>query len=470
MSFSRLGITVLPEYVQSEGVEQVSEILSDRLSATSVTTSPYVAAPANPGEGHREPPSDGGAGKGRLLDRPLWGKREVWMTAACSFKPDFSLYEGLRYSPPQTNELTQHHGAIVGSFLDAAKDRGMNTWMQIQAAIPPCHRVQFGGPVEEDECRMPDGRSVSGRVDRNASLASKNLRSYMRAFVRDLCRAYPQVDGFKFDWPEYPVYQFESLFFDFNNEAARFAPGLGLNFEQVRQGCTEVLNDLSNGVMRQKRLDFDDTESFLGSLFAAYPVLQELIALRTAIVTDYARFLRETLDEIDNGRRKIFLQCFPPPLNRATGFDLGTVSSHCDVIGAKLYTMHWPLIELNYIQWLSRRVDIAPVEIASAVSSVLQLSPRQPRDMDTIRYPEPHENHPCATQDLVDKLTVARGELSHDTPLVAISHAYGPLPDFLRRLEAARQGAQGNVHINRYCYMSDEKLDALSALAKRQGT
>ncbi len=88
MTFSQLGITVLPEYVQSEGVTDVVEILADRMGATSVTTSPYVAAQAAPGEGNREPPIDGGAGKGRLLDRPLWGQREVWMTAACSFNPN----------------------------------------------------------------------------------------------------------------------------------------------------------------------------------------------------------------------------------------------------------------------------------------------------------------------------------------------------------------------------------------------
>ena len=40
MNFSELGITVLPEYIQSEGVAGIIEILDDRLGATSVTTSP----------------------------------------------------------------------------------------------------------------------------------------------------------------------------------------------------------------------------------------------------------------------------------------------------------------------------------------------------------------------------------------------------------------------------------------------
>ena len=470
MTFSQLGITVLPEYVQSEGVPGVVEILADRIGATSMTTSPYVAEPAKPGEGNREPPIDGGAGKGRLLDRPLWGQREVWMTAACSFKPHDALYEGLTYRPPAVNELTEQHGAVVASFLDATKARGLETWMQIQAAIPPCHRVQFGGPVAEDECLMPDGQPVSGRVDRNASLASDNLRRYMKAFLTDLCDAYPQVDGFKFDWPEYPVYQFESLLFDFNEAAARFAPPLGLDFENMRKGCLGFLAELSNGSVRRKRIALDDPDSFRESLMDTYPVLGELIAFRTAIVTDYARFLRETVDEITGAGRRIFLQCFPPPLNVATGFDFRSVSKHCDVIGTKLYTMHWPLIEANYVRWLSERIDVSPAMIASAVSKVLRLSPNTQRNVNEIRYPEPHEPHPCATEDLLAKLKAARREVPEDTSFVAIAHAYGPLQDFERRLEAAREGAEGAVHINRFCYMSDDKIEAISKLANRSGS
>ena len=464
MSFSELGITVLPEYIQSEGVAGIIEILDDRLGATSVTTSPYVAAAAKCGEGNREPPLDGGAGKKRLLDRPLWGQREIWMTAACSFKPELSLYEDLQYGPPRTNDLTHRQGSIVGTFLETAKERGLETWMQIQAAIPPCHRVQFGGPNEADECRLPDGSSVRGRVDRNASLASPHLRSYMRAFIKDLCRAYPQVDGFKFDWPEYPVYQFESLFFDFNSHAAGFAPALGLNFEGLRKGCLEFLQKLSQADVRQKQLAFEDADSFCKSLFASYPVLGDLIKFRTALVTDYARFLRETVDEVSNGQRRIFLQCFPPPLNLASGFDFSSTSPYCDVIGTKLYTMHWPMIERNYLKSLERHIDIPPARIASAISSVLRLSPRQFREVTDIKYPEPHEDHPCATNDLIEKLQEARGKVSPDTRLVAIAHAYGPLEDFTRRLEAARVGANGAVHINRFCYLSDQKISAIAKL------
>ena len=464
MKLNELGITVLPEYIQSEGVDRVIETLADGAGATNVTTSPYVAAASTPGVGHREPPIDGGAGKARLLDRPLWGKREVWMTASSSFLPQSALYQGIPYDPPEPGPLTEKEGPIIGTFLNAAKARGLRTWLQIQAAIPPCHRVQFGGAAEGDHCLLPDGSRVTSRVDGNASLASEDLRAYMRAFLTDLCRAYPQVDGFKFDWPEYPVYQFESLFFDFNPAAARFAAPLGFDFEQLRLGCLAFLTDLSNGTVRRKRVTLDDPVSFRESLVAAYPVLGDLIAFRSAIVFDYAKFLRDTLDEASYGRCQSFLQCFPPPLNIATGFDFSNMAAQCDVIGVKLYTMHWPLIEANYIRWFASRTDFHPDRVADTLSAVLRLSTRAPRRSQDIRYPEPDEDHTCTTADLVQKLQSARQEVSQGAHMVGIAHGYGPTEDFLRRLKATAAGAEGAVHINRFCYLSNEKIAVIAPL------
>ena len=119
------GITVMPEYVQAEGVEAVLDRVADLAGATSVTTSPYVVAVASEGVGHREPPADAEAGRKRLLDRPLWGMRELWMNAASSFAPDLARYRGLAYRPPETDATTEADGPVVGAFLDAAGGRGL---------------------------------------------------------------------------------------------------------------------------------------------------------------------------------------------------------------------------------------------------------------------------------------------------------------------------------------------------------
>ena len=113
---------------------------------TAIATSPYVMEPAPDGEGGREPPADGGAGQVRLLDRALWGRRELWARTAPSFVADRTLYEGLRYQPEAPTDLTRSEGPKVGAFIAAAKARGLEVFLQVQAAIPPGYRVQFGGP------------------------------------------------------------------------------------------------------------------------------------------------------------------------------------------------------------------------------------------------------------------------------------------------------------------------------------
>ena len=70
-----LGVTVLPEYIQSEGVGGVLDNLVEKVGANAVATSPYLMEEADHKTGNREPPVDAGAGAVRLLDRPLFGKR-----------------------------------------------------------------------------------------------------------------------------------------------------------------------------------------------------------------------------------------------------------------------------------------------------------------------------------------------------------------------------------------------------------
>ncbi len=459
MSDPDLGITVMPEYAQSEGVDRVLDNIHGLARAGSLTTSPYVAALSPEGVGHREPPSDGGLGKKRLLDRQLWGQRELWMTAAPSFRPNPAFYEGLSYRPPEPDALTDDQGAVVGQLVDAAKARGMEVWMQIQAATPPCYRVQFGAPTAQDEPLLPSGKPRPGRVDRNASLASSALRDYVRAITRDLCRAYPQIDGLKYDWPEYPVYHFDALFFDFNPAMAPHAARLGLDLNQLAKETQTFLAELGNGAVRRKAIALDDFGSFRESLLAAYPCLGDLVALRRAVVTDFASFLRETVDEASDGKCRLFLHAFPPPLNIATGLAPAAVAPHCDAIGVKFYTMHWPLIEADYLDALATRGDFSPVAVARALSRLLCLSPDQPRQVADIRYPEPQEAHAAGNAAIRHKIDTAR-TAAGATPVWGMSHGYGPTDDVMRRFRAL---GKGPVQMNRYAYLSDEKLAALGA-------
>jgi hypothetical protein len=53
-----LGVTVMPEWFQCEGIESVLDKLQSA-GATALVTSPYLMRAVAPGEGAREPPPDG---------------------------------------------------------------------------------------------------------------------------------------------------------------------------------------------------------------------------------------------------------------------------------------------------------------------------------------------------------------------------------------------------------------------------
>src|SRR5438105_11194733 len=243
-----VGITVLPEFLQVEGVDPVLDNLVMKARANAVTTSPYVMEVADERTGVREPPDDAGAGAVRLLDRPLWGKRELFVRTAPSFVPSKQLYAGLRYQPAEPNDLTSRDGHVVHDFIRAAQSRHLKVYLQVQAAIPPGYRVQFGGPTDDDRPRLPDGRLPPKRLAKNGSLGSKHISEYTQALIRDLCRVYPDIDGIRFDWPGYPPYLLDDFFLDFSEPARVAAERLGFDFDRMRRDGLALYEKFHGGL------------------------------------------------------------------------------------------------------------------------------------------------------------------------------------------------------------------------------
>jgi hypothetical protein len=72
-------------------------------------------------------------------------------------------------------------------------------------------------------------------------------------------------------------------------------------------------------------------------------------------------------------------------------------------------------------------------------------------------YPEPEEPHPVGVRAMQRKIEQAKSEAGK-TPVYAMAHGYGPADDFRRRFAAAWQVSPAGVWVNRYGYLSDEKL------------
>ena len=463
-----LGVTVMPEWFQCEGIEAVLDNLQ-AAGASALVTSPYLMRIVAAGEGAREPPPDGEAGGVRPLDRPLWGKRETWVSTAPAWVHQLSRYEGLRYQPSAPGELTLAQPEFMDRVIEKASARGMQVYLQVMAASPPGYRVQFSGAVLQDQCRGPDGQLHPDRVDRNASLASPQVHAYGAALLAELAERYPRVSGFRIDWPEYPPYDLRSALFDFSEHGQRAIAQQGADPQDLANQLTLALQSWQRiavqssadgvAVLGQRLADagWDDWLRLDGPARALW-------ASKRASVGQMLSAYRRSLDAVSGPRRLLEPQVFPQPMSTWSGFAWESLPTQCDAVGVKLYTMHWPMIARYWARDLVGRSDGPAADVLTQfLFQWMGLGPGL--DAAALRYPPPDTDHPVGEQAQVEKLRTARAQAGL-TPVIAFAHSYGPDSDFMRRLMLAAQavgepGGSGRLWVNRYGYLSPSKLAAL---------
>ena len=263
--------------------------------------------------------------------------------------------------------------------------------------------------------------------------------------------SYPQLDGFKFDWPEIPAYHSRR----FSSTSTRRRSGLrrrrdsSRNTASGRVGIPGRSRD-GRGVRPTKNCA-RRRRCVQAKPFFLLSDPRRSGGVQTEIVRDFTVFLKQTVDDASGGTKAVFLQCFPPPLNVATGFDFATVGAQCDMVGVKCYTMHWPLIERNFLPGPGRQNGFRTVRHRKSVERPCSGFPRGAEGkLKNIRYPEPHEPHPAPSPSLSQKMKVAKAALPQTTRMCGITHGYGPIDDVMRRFDAVASGADGSVHVNRY--------------------
>lgn len=462
-----LGVTVMPEWFQCEGIEAVLDNLQS-VGATALVTSPYLLSIANPGEGAREPPPDGEAGGVRPLDRALWGRHETWVRTAPSLTHDLSRYAGLRYQPSPAGALTQAHPELMDHILDRARARGLQVYLQVMAASPPGYRVQFSGAVAQDQCRGPDGQLHPDRVDRNASLASPHVHAYGAALLAELAERYPQATGFRIDWPEYPPYDLRSALFDFSEHGQQAIAAQGADPQALGRELTEALNRwrqvatqwaAAGAQVVRDRLRDEGWDEWLDAQGPA----RALWASKRASVQQMLQAYRKALDGVPGQRRLLEPQVFPQPLSTWSGFAWDALSGTSDAVGLKLYTMHWPMIARYWARDLiGTSQGPAADHLTQALFQWMGMGMAPPSQLV---YPPPDTDHPVGEQAQADKLRTAQQQAGN-TPVIGFTHSYGPDGDFIRRFRLAARtvcapGGSGRLWINRYGYLSDSKLSLL---------
>jgi hypothetical protein len=424
--------------------------------------------PADAETGSREPPIDAGAGGVRLLDRTLWGRRELFVRTAPSYAPNRGLYRGLRYQPSEATELTRKQGPAIQSFIRAAQARHLKVYLQVQAAIPPGYRVQFGGPQPDDRPLLPDGRSPSQRLANNGSLASPHIIAYHCALLQDLVKAYPDINGIRVDWPEYPPYFLDDAFYDFGPHAEAAASRLGFDFERMRRAASALYQKLHGGLSNQDLIPWAEADGGrfrLLHLLKDQPALLDWIRFKSILVEELIAAFRKALDK----RYELVPNAFPPPWTLASGLDFERVGRHASAISVKLYTMHWPVMLRFYGDALQRaNPNLDDKLLARALVRWLDIA--DDAGLSALRdytYPEPDQPHPVGARAQTRKIVEAQ-IAAGSTPVYALAHGYGPLDDFRRRIEIAWRASRHGVWINRYGYLSDAKLEAVRQVCAKE--
>lgn len=463
-----LGVTVMPEWFQCEGIGPVFDRVQ-ALGASAIATSPYVMAMAPRGEGGREPPADGEAGVVRPLDRELWGERELWVRTAPAFEHDMSRYAGLRHQPSPPSELTRREGPLFDRMLEEAQRRGIDVFLQVMAASPPGYRVQFSNAVIQDQCQGPDGAPHTARVDRNACLASAHVVAYLATLLTELAQRYPGVAGFRLDWPEYPPYDFRGALFDFNPAMQAEMAGAGHDPATVAAGVTMWAARLRRAAQAASVGGPSVVCDALrgagwSALFSDDGPLAPLFAAKRRAALGLLVAARRALDATPGPRRRLEPQAFPPPFHRISGFPLEVLAGIADRVGIKLYTMHWPMLARYWARdLLDGAGGVAEDNVTAAVAALFGLTDRLAEDGNDLRYPPPQTPHPVGIQAQRAKLDAARKEAGA-VPVVAFVHTYGPATDVVARYRiAAASGLP--LWLNRYGYLSDAKLAALRSPA-----
>lgn len=148
--------------------------------------------------------------------------------------------------------------------------------------------------------------------------------------------------------------------------------------------------------------------------------------------------------------------------------DFARNAALCDAISVKLYGMHWAMILRFYgDQLLAANPSLDPRLLSQTLVRLLDIADEseQLANLSDYRYPGPNEPHPIGKRAQIRKIERAQREAGA-TPIHVLAHGYGPLDDFRSRIETACEAGEHGFWVNRYGYLSDQKLDAIGAVSR----
>lgn len=443
---SFLGVFVPALYLQSEGIERVLDSLAE-LGANAVCYEPILGRPGG-GRNSVRYPDLHADGFERLLDRPLWSRRELLV----------QTYDGIEGAVPPDLPGADCLERAVGE----ARARGLSTHMMLSP-------LAAGG---RDATLRPRRLDAVGRpwpeVAVLACPSSPAARRLAVANVQATLRRFAALDGLVLDWTEYPAYALHDAFACICHDCRTMAADLGLPWDSIIDDLNSTWQRLSELVPRDLRL----ARRIAGSAAEAISLLSHrpgwfaLLRLKAASVASLHAIIRDTLDDAGGRAMSLTSRGWAPPWNLISGMDYRDVSRHCDVVAPKLFTFDFAAMPRWYGRVLtSLNPTLADADVLDALVEIMDLpDDRNPRRFADYQIPGPRRRHPIQPASLVVRVERVVDEVSGASRVRPIVHPGVPAAQLKEIIAAMRDTTSDGIWVNHYGYLSDRKLRILAEM------
>ena len=454
-----LGVFVPTVYLQDEGIERVLDGLI-AAGTRAIAIEPTIGRETAGSVGSRFPDLHVD-GFERILDRPLWGHRELRLETFSAYRPNLDRYPSGPYRPtyrpsPSSEVATPD---VVQGTIEEAHRRGLQVHLALHPFVIPDVRTQ-------DLPITISGDAGSGRrVAQTACLNSPAARAYGLGLVRDVVAAFPQVDGLFLDWAEFGAYALDDLFSCFCTDCEHAALASSIRWDDVVRDVRATWDwshRLTSHELRLLRRRMRRAGDVVAALAEA-PGWLEFIRFKARSVVRFYGDVRTALDQDGHSRVSLTARGWPPPWNLVSGMDYRSLARICEAVAPKLFTFDFAALPRWYGTALKRwNPGLDEAEILDALVEVMALPDAfAERTFPRYQIPAPDELHPTDPIEYVDRIQEVFDQVGGHAACYPIVHAYLPEPQWKRMVAIARDGPADGIWVQMYGYLSDRKLEIL---------
>jgi hypothetical protein len=200
--------------------------------------------------------------------------------------------------------------------------------------------------------------------------------------------------------------------------------------------------------------------------------LKDWLRLKRELSLDLLAHWREILTEAGGPELELSANAFMPNYTDLTGLDFAGAAQICDAVSPKLYTMHWsqmvefwgrPILASN--PHLDERLLVDALCRLMGIHTPAEANGRNFQLAD-YGYPAPDQPHPISSEVQAGKIAEVCRRVNGNALVTPLVHGYGPVDDFERRLQLVVDSPADGAWINRYGYLSVDKLDAITRIWK----